>query len=58
MILRLQDSSSGTHYDFVELCGSELAAIFLSQQSKQGELIKKFATSSFNSLSMILTKQD
>lgn len=43
--------------DFVELCGSELAAgVLQANQSKQTEQLKKFATHSFNSLSMMMTK--
>ncbi|CDW87088.1 kinesin-like protein [Stylonychia lemnae] len=47
-------------YDFVELCGSELAASTVQTHlvGKQVEILRKFATSSFNSMSMLLTKQN
>jgi hypothetical protein len=43
--------SEDKRIDFVELCGSELAAAHLGHCGKQVEILKNFVTESFNSLS-------
>ena len=52
LILTLQHN--GYQFDFVELCGSEMAATNLKLVGKQPEQERKFVSHSFNSLSQAL----
>lgn len=52
--------TSATSITFIELCGSELAATLplTSANPKQAEVYKQYATQTFNSLSLALTRSE